>query len=295
MHCKTFTLVLLALGCSFSSWAQSSATNLLNSPKLPYLTSADPVAYPFQFSAASSDYLTRFREMYGLEEVVAKETTDLGRARALCQWVHFRLDHDGHKQFKSQDPFAILKAAQAGQQVQCVEFGLVLAAAFNAIGIPARPLYLKAEDVQTRASAAGHALAEAWLPDQGKWVMVDAQADIIPMLGTTPLNAVELQQALATDQEDLTVLTSTNSKAKPYFKWVNQYLFYFDTVMDNRYGVKSARTALMLVPVHAHKPVIFQRTEAIHNIRYTNSAATFYTPPTLSNDMTAKSGGTVAP
>ncbi|MET4107027.1 transglutaminase-like domain-containing protein [Hymenobacter sp. UYP22] len=294
MHSKTFTLFLLALGCRLTALGQSSS-ELLSSPNLPYLTAADPVAYPFQFSSPNSEYLTRFREMFGLQEVIAQETTDLGRARALCQWVHFRLEHDGHKQFKSQDPFAILKAAQAGQQVQCVEYGLVLAAAFNAVGIPARPLYLKAADVQTRASAAGHALAEAWLPDVGKWVMVDAQADIIPMLGSTPLNAVELQQALAAEREDLTVLTSTNSKAKYYYKWVNQYLFYFDTVMDNRYGVKSARTGLMLVPTHAHKPVVFQRTEAIHNIRYTNSAATFYAPPTTTEVMTAKSGGAVSP
>ncbi|UOQ76507.1 hypothetical protein MUN84_18490 [Hymenobacter sp. 5516J-16] len=143
--------------------------------------------------------------------------------------------------------------------------------------------------MQTRASAAGHALAEAWLPDLGKWVMVDSQADIIPMLGDKPLNAVELQQALLTDAPNLTVLTSTDAKPRSYFKWVNQYLFYFDTVMDNRYGVKSSRTGLMLVPLGAHKPVVFQRTEAIHNIRYTNSVATFYAPPTGTDWLAAGS------
>lgn len=278
MHNKTITLFLLALSLSGSAaWAQQTGKE---PNSYPYLTTLDPVPYPFQYSSPKSEYLTRFREMYGLDQIIAKETTDLGRARALCQWVHFRLDHDGHKQFQSQDPFAILKAAMLGQQVQCVEFGLVLAAAFNAVGIPARPLYLKAANVQTKASAAGHALAEAWLPDLGKWVMVDSQADIIPMLGDKPLNAVELQQALLADAPNLTVLTSTDAKPKSYFRWVNQYLFYFDTVMDNRYGVKSGRTGLMLFPLGAHKPVVFQRTEAIHNIRYTNSVATFYAAPT---------------
>ncbi|MBX0290475.1 transglutaminase-like domain-containing protein [Hymenobacter sp. HSC-4F20] len=278
MHRKTFTLFFLALSLSGRAvWAQQAGKE---EASFPYLATLDPVPYPFQYSSPKCDYLTRFREMYGLDQIIAKETTDLGRARALCQWVHFRLDHDGHKQFQSQDPFAILKAAMLGQQVQCVEFGLVLAAAFNAVGIPARPLYLKAANVQTKASAAGHALAEAWLPDLGKWVMVDSQADIIPMLGDKPLNAVELQQALLADAPNLTVLTSTDAKPKSYFKWVQQYLFYFDTVMDNRYGVKSARTGLMLVPLGAHKPVVFQRTEAIHNIRYTHSVATFYAAPT---------------
>ncbi|WP_152981651.1 hypothetical protein [Hymenobacter sp. AT01-02] len=99
---------------------------------------------------------------------------------------------------------------------------------------------------------------------------------------------MELQQAILRNDEQLAVLTSTDAKAKPYFKWVDQYLFYFDTVMDNRYGVRSARTGLMLVPVAAHKPVIFQRTEAIHNMHYTNSVTTFYSPPTGTDWMLAE-------
>ena len=289
MKNKTFTLLIAAFSLAFIAQGQDSKVSN-REHDYPYLTTLDPVAYPFEFSPPSSPYLTRFREMFGLKSVIAKETSDLGRARALCEWVHFRLEHDGHKTFKSEDPFAILKAAQAGQEVQCVEYGLVLTAAFNAVGIPARPLYLKSSDVQTRNSAAGHALAEAWLPDLGKWVMVDAQSNIIPMLGDKPLNAVELQQALLAKSDDLTVLSSTNERAGSYFRWVDQYLFYFDTVMDNRYDVKSARTGLMLVPVGAHKPVVFQRTESIHNIRYTNSVATFYASPSQSDLPTAKSG-----
>ncbi|WP_165768275.1 transglutaminase-like domain-containing protein [Hymenobacter amundsenii] len=237
------------------------------------------MAYPVAFSSPDSAYLTRFREMFGLEGIIAHETTDLGRARALCQWVYFRLEHDGRQTFKSADAFDILHAAQAGQSVQCVEYGLVLATAFNAVGIRARPLYLKAANVQTKASAAGHALAEAWLPDLGKWVMVDAQADIIPMLGPTPLNALELQQALLAHRPDLTVLTSTKARAGSYFRWVKPYLFYFDTVLDNRYGVRKSSAGLMLVPLGARNPTIFQRTARIRNMRYTNSATTFYASP----------------
>ena len=48
----------------------------------------------------------------------------------------------------------------------------------------------------------------------------------------------------------------------------------------------------MLVTMHAHNTVVFQRTEAIHNIRYTNSVATFYAPPVAAEAMTAKSGVT---
>ncbi len=217
--------------------------------------------------------------MFGLKSVIAHETTDLGRARALCQWVYFRLEHDGHQTFESTDAFDILQAAQAGQSVQCVEYGLVLATAFNAVGIRARPLYLKAANVQTKASAASHALAEAWLPDLGKWVMVDAQADIIPMLGPMPLSALELQQALLAHRPNLTVLTSTKAQAGSYFRWVKPYLFYFDTVLDNRYGVRKSPVGLMLVPLGARNPTVFQQTARIRNMRYTNSATTFYASP----------------
>lgn len=268
------------VGALGSAQAQSADADLTPDKSAAYLTAPDPVAYTFQYSAPTTEYLTRFREMYGLEAVVARETTDLGRARALCQWVHNRLEHDGHQTFKSTDAFAILHAAMLGQQVQCVEYGLVLATAFNALGMPARPLYLKSAKVQTKAAAAGHALTEVWLPDTGKWVMVDSQWDLIPVLGTQPLNAVELQQALATGASGLDIITSSDAKGKAYFRWLREYLYYFDTVMDNRYGIKSARTGLMLVPVGAHKPVIFQRATSIHNMRYTNSVATFYTSPT---------------
>ena len=263
----------------FPAMAQPEAPTVDYLEAFPYQTTPDAVAYPFIFSSPDSAYLTRFREMFGLASVIAPESTDLGRARALCRWVYFRLEHDGRQTFGSTDAFDILQAAQAGESVQCVEYGLVLATAFNAVGIPARPLYLKAANVQTKASAAGHALAEAWLPDQGKWVMVDAQADIIPMLGSIPLNALELQQALLARRPELTALSSTKSPPRSYFRWVKQYLYYFDTTPDNRYGIRKSLTGLMLVPVGARKPTIFQRTTRIRNMRYTHSATTFYAPP----------------
>lgn len=279
---KTFTVLAVvgALGSFQIVQAQSHVKALTPDAPVTYQTDADPVTYTFQYSPPTTEYLTRFREMYGLEAVVAQETTDLGRAKALCQWVHNRLEHDGHQQFKSTDAFAILHAAMLGQQVQCVEYGRVLATAFNALGMPARPLYLKSAKVQTKASAAGHALTEVWLPDLGKWVMVDSQADIIPIRNGQPLHAWELQQALSQDESGLDIISSSGAKGKSYFRWLQEYLYYFDTVMDNRYGVKSARTGLMLVPMGAHKPVIFQRVNAIHNMRYTNSATTFYSSPT---------------
>ncbi|GAA4381406.1 hypothetical protein GCM10023186_20810 [Hymenobacter koreensis] len=249
------------------------------SKPLPYTATTDASAHTFQYGSPTDAYLETMRDRYGLDRVVAGKTTDLAKAQAICAWVHGRLNHNGHIPTKKTDPMGILQDAQAEQEVQCVGFGIVLAAALQAVGIPARPLYLKTADSETRGSAAGHAATEAWLSEQQKWVLVDAQWDVIPTLGGTPLNAVELQQALATGNEDLRGLTTTNAKWKFYFKWLKDYLYYLDTPLDNRFGAKMSTAGLMLVPEGAKKPVVFQRTTRLHNLRYTHSPTTFYANP----------------
>lgn len=263
----------------FSTEAQLLAS-LNEAPVSPleFEETPDASGYTFQYSAPGTDYLVRFREMYGLDEAMGSASTDLERVAALSRWVHNRLEHDGRQDLKTRDAFAILRAAMLGKSVQCVEFGAVLTTALNAVGIPARPLFLKAANSDTRASAGGHALTEAWLPDQGKWVMVDSQFDIVPLLNGEPVNAVELQQALAINAKGLSIITSTEATSKNYFKWLRNYLYYFDTVLDNRFGVKTAATGLMLLPEGARKLLAFQR-EKFASMRYTRSLTTFYAPP----------------
>ncbi|WP_231403233.1 transglutaminase-like domain-containing protein [Hymenobacter guriensis] len=265
-----------------SSTTQAQFFAALNEPSEPALefeATPDAAGYAFQYSSPNTDYLIQFREMYGLDEAIQGADTDLERVQALSKWVHNRLEHDGRQDLQTRDAFAILRAAMLGKSVQCVEFGAVLTTALNAVGIPARPLYLKAPDADTRASAGGHALTEAWLPDQGKWIMVDSQFDIVPLLSGQPVNAVELQQALATTPKLLSISTSTEATSKSYFRWLKPYLYYFDTVLDNRFGVKTATTGLMLLPEGAKKLLSFQRRK-LSGMRYTHSLTTFYAPPT---------------
>ncbi|WP_400191626.1 transglutaminase family protein [Hymenobacter sp. B81] len=277
MH-KTLTLILVAVTCWLGLGAQAQPAPQPGQP-LPYAATADAATFSFQFGRPDDLYLETMRDRYGLGTLVADKTTDLAKAQAVCAWVHNRLDHNGHIPTKKTDPMGILQDAQLEQQVQCVGFGIVLAAALQSVGIPARPLYLKMADSETRGSAAGHAATEAWLKEQQKWVLVDAQWDVIPLLNGTPLNAVELQQALATEAPGLRGLTSTDAKWKFYFKWLRDYLYYLDTPLDNRFGTKTSTAGLMLVPVGAKKPVVFQRTTRLHNLRYTHSPATFYADP----------------
>ncbi|RYU79551.1 transglutaminase-like domain-containing protein [Hymenobacter persicinus] len=277
MRFQTFTkTVTVALFCLLSLSQVATAQNRLK--PLEFDKSPDPTTYSFQRSTPDEPYLMKLYSSYALEDVVAGKDTDLAKVQAVCTWVHNRWVHDGRGEAKKADPLSILHDADMGQQFQCVEYSIVVVGTLTALGIPARPLFLKTADVETRREGAGHAVAEAWLRDQQKWVMVDGQWDVVPMLNDTPLNAVELQAALANKTPGLSVATSSNTKARPYFNWVADYLYYFDTVLDTRFGVKTAPSGLMLVPLGAKNPTVFQHDTPIHRMRYTHSISTFYQP-----------------
>jgi transglutaminase-like putative cysteine protease len=279
MH-KTFTglLILLGLGLGQPALAQSAAPTA--DVPLPFSTAPTAVAaYTFRYSAPDEFYLQTLRDRYGLEAIAATESTTLGKVKALSLWVHNRLSHDGHTSTPKTDPMEILDAALRGQPVQCVEFGRVMAAVLTAMGMPARPLFLKAADADKRGSAGGHVLTEVWLEEYQKWALVDSQWDVLPTLNGSPISAVELQHAIAKNASGLTGETSTGAKVKYYFRWLQPYLYYFDTPLDNRYGVKTTTASLMLTPIGAKKLTTFQRTTKLHGMRYTNSTAVFYPNP----------------
>ncbi|TGE25231.1 transglutaminase domain-containing protein [Hymenobacter aquaticus] len=246
---------------------------------LEFALAPDDTPCTFQFSASDEAYLVTLRENYALNDIIAGSPTDFDKARTLCTWVHNRWVHDGHVRAKKPDPLSILKEADMGSNFQCIEYSIVLSGVLTAVGIPARAVYLKTADSETRREGAGHAVTEVWLRDQQKWAMLDGQWDAVPLLNNEPVNVIELQKALATNSPDLRIETASNTRAKAYFNWISPYLYYFDTVLDNRFGVKTQPSGVMLVPMGAKCPTVFQRDTPIRRMRYTNSVATFYPRP----------------
>ncbi|TGE29396.1 transglutaminase-like domain-containing protein [Hymenobacter metallicola] len=270
-------IVLLAALCGSSpSFAQRTSAK---SQPLEFALTADATSYTFQYSTPDEDYLTNLRATYALDDIVAGKSTDLEKVKTLCTWVHNRWVHNGRNRARKADPLSILHDAALGQEFQCIEYSIVLSGVLTAIGIPTRAVYLKTADVETRRDGAGHAVAEAWLRDQQKWVMIDGQWDVVPMLNNTPLNAVELQKALATNAPGLRIETASQTKQKSYLNWLEPYLYYFDTVLDSRFGVNAPPSGLMLVPIGAKCPTVFQHDTPIRRMRYTNSVTTFYPNP----------------
>ncbi|WP_167852241.1 transglutaminase-like domain-containing protein [Hymenobacter elongatus] len=269
-----FALLAALTGPTLVATAQPSSGKALEFALAP-----DDAPCLFQYSAADEAYLVTLRENYALTDIVAGKTTDLEKARTLCTWVHNRWVHDGHVRAKKPDPLSILKEADLGSNFQCIEYSIVLSGALAALGMPARAVYLKTADAETRREGAGHAVTEVWLRDQQKWAMLDGQWDAVPLLNNKPINVVELQKALATNAPGLRIETASNTRAKTYFNWVSPYLYYFDTVLDNRFGIKTQPTGVMLVPLGAKCPTVFQRDTPIRRMRYTNSVTTFYPRP----------------
>ncbi|MET0622046.1 MAG: transglutaminase-like domain-containing protein [Pyrinomonadaceae bacterium] len=238
----------------------------------------EPLPYAFRRSARDEPYLAQLRADYDLDGVVAGKETCYEKVRAVSRWTRSRWEHDGALAPARPDPISILREAARGGRFRCVEYAVVLSAALDALGIPARVVGLKAEDVETRERGAGHVVAEAYLSDEGRWVMVDPQLDVVPTLDGRPLSAVDFQRALADTADEPALDRATQAWAGRYFNWVAPYLFYFDTKFDTRFGCVQQPHSLMLVPLGAKRPRAFQG-QPLRDVVYTHSVAAFYAAP----------------
>ncbi len=167
-----------------------------------------------------------------------------------------------------------------------MEYAIVTAACARAYGMPSRVLGLKRADAETAESGAGHVVAEVWIPQFNKWVIVDGQFGVIPELRGEPLNAVEFQRALAENTKELTLRSVHERDKYAYFDWIYPYLFYFDFNEDQRFFGKAFENEsrrydpigrkIMLVPQGAANPKVFQKKTPIKSCVYVSKPSTFY-------------------
>lgn len=254
-------------------------------PEITFAKKAKAGAYKFHYETnPNSEFLRTLREQYKLDELIKGAKNDTEKALKMMHWVHNQWQHNGMNEPSKNDALTILKEAAEGKQFRCVEYGIVTAAALNAVGLKSRVLGLKTKDVETTASGAGHVVLETFLPDQGKWVMLDSQWDAMPVLKGKPLNAVEFQNAIVNDFDKLEIRSISHTKKQSYANWIVPYLYYFDVKFDNRETLEKptlqgGKSSLMLVPLGAKNPTIFQQKWPINNCVYTTSMADFYAKP----------------
>ena len=243
--------------------------------------------YRFWYEGARKNvYLDSFRRFYQIDTLVRGLRSDSARALRLLHWTHRQWSHNGSAEPSRSDAFTILHEAKAGERFRCVEYSIVAATALNAIGLPARVLSLKTKDVETRASSAGHVVLEVYLRDLKKWAVLDGQWNMMPVAGGMPLNAVELQRTLVLDNNSVVFRSLSMQVTKAFYSyWLTPYLYYFDVAFDNREGhaVKpmgnEGKLRLMLVPIGAKEPTVFQQKWPLTGFVYSHSLQDFYAPP----------------
>lgn len=232
---------------------------------------------PFLWLDYNHLYLEELRNTYHLRNLFKDEMNDLTKVEVVMSWVNSLWEHNGDNVPHRYDPLYILEQVSKGNQYRCVEYAVVLNGFLNALGLRSRILSLKTKDCETREYGAGHVVVESYIPELKKWIMADPQFNIVPYKNNEPVNAVELS---LTNKSSLKIKQSLDGFS--YYDWISPYLFYFTINFDNRINdVRSykEKEQLMLVPLDAHHPKVFQRVHAIGNIEYTNSLNRFYSSP----------------
>lgn len=289
---RNYSKIIVAIGllclAGYGVYYKVSSYYSLAYPKLNFEQSCPDSAglRPiFTWNNDNAPYLEKLRQKFGLDAIVIDYHTDLEKILAITNWVHHLWEHNGDNAPEKSDPISVLtEVIEDKKQFRCVEYSNVTAGCLNALGIPARTLSLRTADVETRAYGAGHVVIEAYLAELNTWIMVDTQANVIPVLDGKPLNAVELQEALAQKPSGLTIMShAPGATFDEYVSFIKPYLYYFQTALEQSYNDDSHQIAksVMLVPIGAKNPTIFQITSPIVNVEYTHSVACFYQKPVM--------------
>lgn len=234
-----------------------------------YFDESPKIKYKFETRRTSKSFLSSLRQKERLDLIVKNCEGEYEVAKALCIWASKRISH-GQSEARNPDAISILKDADSGMKLRCVEYSILLKESLQCLGISSRTLALKVKNIETIEVSGGHVVVEAYLKEYNKWTMFDPQFAAFATLRGQPLNAVELQSTLTRKDRNLKIKAKVPRAG--YIRFLYKYLIYFDTRL-------SARKILMLVPLGFKNPKIFQRVYPMKNYVYTHSLKTFYQKP----------------
>lgn len=254
-------------------------------PNLKFSLKKTTNRYHFLYTdEAEKKYLDSLKFKYPINLDNAK--TQLDQILEILNWTSKQWVHDGNANPRKSDAISILNEVKEGGRFPCFAYAIVLAAQLKAAGFKSRVIYLKTMDISTSTKGGGHVATEVFVDELQKWVFVDAQFNVMPVLENKPLNAVELQKAIRTDFDKLEFKSLGRADKVTYIHFVQQYLYFFDYSFDQRIGVSketstgNAKRNLMLVPLGANNPTsMLVWNTKIDYCAYTNSIKDFYSKP----------------
>ncbi|MCK3686039.1 transglutaminase-like domain-containing protein [Maribellus sp. YY47] len=292
MKSKLFGILLIGL----ISGACAPLARMLNyspSAKVKKISFSDDALNPkytfFYSDTLNNSYLRELRQSYEIDRLAASYDSEIDKIKAVLNWSATQWEHNGSNSPSNPDALTILKEARNGRQFRCVEYGILASSCLNSIGIPARVLGLKTRDVEKVRMGAGHVVTEAYSQQYNKWIFMDPQMNMMPLLHGIPLNAVEFQEAIISNRESIEMVNMDGNvspeDSQAYIDWIGKYLFYFDVLFDQQikhetdYKSIDGKTKLMLVPLGEKEPTVFQRSNKINYCFYTHSLKDFYQKP----------------
>jgi hypothetical protein len=254
-------------------------------------TDESDTSYNFLYpDTLQNTYLRTLRDTYSLKTLLGEDNNEQSQVLKMLDWTHRRWTHNGSNEPTKPDALTILAEAKDGKNFRCVEYATVLTDALLSLGYHARTLALKSRDAEICKTGAGHVLSEVFLTEKNKWALIDAQFNIMPVLNGVPLNAVELQKAIV-EQQAFELINVNGKVAKAgkrnYTAFIAPYLYFFETAFDNRASESGPlasyenKTHLMLVPIGAKQPTVFQQRFPIDYCVYTHALAAFYRTPAV--------------
>ncbi|TCI93720.1 transglutaminase domain-containing protein [Tenacibaculum sp. M341] len=234
-------------------------------------------------------YLKELEEKYPIKSVIANKSSDVDKILSVLNWTNNRWEHNGNVSPSKSDAITILNEASEGKNFPCFAYAIVLKSQLENAGFKARTIYLKTKDVEARKGSPGHVATEVYSTELKKWIFLDGQYNIMPMLDNTPLNAVELQNAITNDYDNLVMKSLEEVSKREYTEFVYDYLYYFDISLDQRHlnttekaHIIADKSGLMLVPEGSKNPTKIDFWKmTLDDFLYTNSLADFYADPVL--------------
>lgn len=158
-------------------------------------------AHLHTFTDSESERFKTLREKYKLDGVVAKAKSQFEAQLALLSWVHNKWVHDSLSEPAHEDALTILADVDQGKRFRCVEYSVVLAEVFQAMGYPARIVALK-KDGMSYGVGKGHVITEAWNDELGKWIAFDGQNNATWRIANRALSSEEVREVSRTGTPD---------------------------------------------------------------------------------------------
>jgi Transglutaminase-like superfamily len=181
-------------------------------------------------------------------------------ARNTLDWVTHRWKH-ANAHMEINDAVECLRRVDEGKRFACVEYSLVLTQALNALGLPARRLWLYQDNYQVGLGR-GHVVSEAWIDDLNRWVVLDGQNGLYWTGGDgAPLGAVALSQAVRSGASWPSYVTFRDDFAESAAQLWFSYFAYVSsnagTWASGPFGLIFQRDRLVVSGRLEHEPDVF--------------------------------------